>query len=529
MAIIAATAAVGYGISRYFKIPVVAVLLVCGLVLGSLTEIPVEFLQSSMELGLAFLLFSMGIELSPERFANRSGTIFLMAITQISLVGLSAYGLAHLLGYDHNAGLLLSFAVASSSTLAVVRHLRNNGQMYEPFGRLVTGVLLIQDTIMLALLAFLPEGNDLHYFETGIYILLLGAASSLMHVIIVPFLVKKFAEDDEILLLLALAVLFIFLGMAHGLGLPLHLGAFAGGIALSAFPVNGLVRGQLFSVTHFFLAFFFVALGALIVFPSAGGLFTVLAFVILLFLITPPVVTFIGERSGISTRSSLESGLLLAQAGELSLAAALLFYQNGKIDPELFSIIALITVTTMTITPLLATDRTTYYMMHYRPGFRPGEEGPRLSGHILILGFGTVSRQILEMLKQTGREILIIDDDVQVVAQLRSQGLMAFAGDSRNNRQMLGTASLRSAHLVLSFARRLEDSIHVVRLARGGTAKVVVRVFDEPAAELIRKAGGIPINCLDSAVTEFINWFEGQTFSKPGSGLLPQSHPVQTA
>lgn len=482
-------------------------LLVCGLALGFFREMPDELLKTSMELGLAFLLFSMGIELSPERFANRSGTIFIIAITQISLVGLSAYGLAYLLGYGHEAGLLLSFAVASSSTLAVVRHLRNNGQMYEPFGRLVTGVLLIQDTIMLGLLAFLPEGSDLHYFQTGIYILLLGAASSLMHVIIVPFLVKKFAEDDEILLLLALAVLFVFLGMAHALSLPLHLGAFAGGIALSSFPVNGLVRGQLFSVTHFFLAFFFVALGALIVLPSISGIFTVVAFVALLFLITPPVVTFIGERSGISTRSSLESGLLLAQAGELSLAAALLFFQNGKIDPELFSIIALITVTTMTITPLLATDRTTYYMMHYRPGFRK-EEGPRLTGHILILGYGTVSRQILGMLKETGRQILILDDDAQVVADLRRQGLMAFSGDSRNNRQMLGVASIRTAHLVLSFARRLEDSVHVVRLARGGTAKVVVRVFDDAAAELIRKAGGIPINCLDSAVTEFIKWFE---------------------
>ncbi|MCB1146006.1 MAG: cation:proton antiporter [Leptospiraceae bacterium] len=507
IAVFLSAAAVAFGISRLAGIPVVAMLVATGLAISMFVKLPTNVLQTSMELGLSFLVFSMGIELSPERFKTRMWPIAVISLGQILAVGFCSFIITTLAGFSWQHAVLISLALSASSTIAVVRHLRKRSQLYEPFARLVLGVLLIQDTLMTVLLVLWQKWEQnagLGQVAFSLAFILLLAVT--MHQFIIPWLVRKYADDSELTLLIALAVLFGFLGLSDLLNLPTLAGAFAAGFSLSAFPVNGLMRAQLGSITDFFLAFFFIAVGELITIPGLKGLLTVVALVFMLFVITPPVVMIISERFGISTRSSIESGLLLAQAGELSLAAALFSLSAGRIDSEIFSIIALTTVISMAITPLIATDSITFKLMHYRPFARiKNREFANYRGHIIIVGYGTVGKRILPDLMASKRPVIIIDDDSKVVAELRKQGKNAMVGDCTNI-EVLNSVALTSAHTVFTFSRRLDDSLFLLRQVNTQQVRVIVRVFDDLAAQAVQDAGGIALNTMQDAVDSFLAW-----------------------
>ncbi|MCS6985380.1 MAG: cation:proton antiporter [Leptospiraceae bacterium] len=508
------SASVAFALARLSSLPVIALLVLSGYVLQNLVHLPPHLLENSMELGLSFLLFSMGIELSPERFSNRLKTVTIIALVQILVVFFHGYLLASLLGYHLTASLLLSLSVTSSSTIAIISYLRKEGKLYEPFGRLVTGVLLIQDfLIIIALLYWQQWHAKVDPWVTTYAVFLLTALAFIAHMVVMPKIILYLQEKTEILLLVSLSVLFLFAGIAHFLSIPHLVGAFAAGFALSQFPVNGLVRAQLYSITDFFLAFFFVSVGAYIEIPSVKGILTVILFLLLLFLLTPLVVTITAERFHISTRSSMETGLLLSQAGELSLAAGLFAFTHGQIDRDLFSVIALITVISMALTPLVAREDITYFFMQKRTRLFQGEKIPPLENHVVLIGYGTVSRNLRNEILALKRPVVVIDDDPRVIRDLKNKNFIAINTDIRN-KEAIKTLSLDKAFLIFSFARQVQDSLYLLHTLKGSRAKIVVRVFDKRAEKLVRSAGGIPVNASDIAIKHFIEWFS-QNMARP--------------
>lgn len=137
-----------------------------GAVLGALAEyraieIPSKMLSEMIEIGLAVLVFTAGVELSPRRMLGRTRAIGILAVTQFFTLGTCGVLTAVFLGYGWTTALYLGCALSASSTLVVVRHLQQRRQMFEPHGRLLLGVLLLQDIfivlIMVALLK-VPQG-----------------------------------------------------------------------------------------------------------------------------------------------------------------------------------------------------------------------------------------------------------------------------------------------------------------------------------------------------------------------------------
>lgn len=511
-------AAAGFGLSRLLKIPVIPMLLVSGLVLRLIVpDMPLKYLESAVELGLVFLLFSMGIDLGPERFEKSGRTVLIIAVAQFSIIGVAGYFLARWLDFDIASSWMISFAMSASSTIAVVRHLRKQQQAFEPFGRLVTGVLLIQDILIILMITGISQiGHTSEEIGFGVLdAFLLIFASFLTQRYIVPVLLKKLIDEEETLLLSSLAILFVFTGLADAAGLPIVLGAFAAGFALSAFPVNGFVRGILSPLNDFFLVIFFVSLGAFITIPSWELLWKGLIFAGFILFVTPPLVAVIAEYSGVSSKASIESGLLLAQASELSLVAGLYALGENWISDELFSLIALLTVATMALTPFIATDQVALWLMHIRPSRRRRRlftgklrESIGYSNHIVMIGLGTSGRILLERLLSKGHQVVVIDADPVVIRALQAEGIVAVRGDS-SDRSILRRANLREASFVICFTRRMADSRHVIKFVRGADTRVLVRVFDRQQADEILRDGAIPIVTADCAFEHFMEWFDG--------------------
>lgn len=508
IAILLVGASAGFGIARWARVPAIPMLLIVGVVLGALGVLPpMEMLQNALSLGVTFLVFVAGIELNPDRVRRQRTVALWVGSTQFLLLGLLGLGAALALGYDLTSALFLALALTASSTLVVVRLLQQRQRMFEPFGRLVIGVLLLQDLLVILLIPVLTRLREgaVSVLAGVLGVLLLVALAYVLQRHAVPRLVEHLGLDEESLLLSVLAILFIFAGLAFVLRLPLAAAAFLAGVSLSSFPINGVVRGQLGSISDFFLAIFFTALGAFVLPLSGEVLLKAAALALLVLVATPPLVVLIAERSGLSARQAVESGLLLAQTSELSLVLALQGWSAGQIEAEVFTVIALVTVATMILTPFLTTDRLTWRLMRLHPSRQQPliEQVP--GGHVLLLGCGESGMPLLETLLSSGHEVLVVDDDPAVITRLSEGEIPCIRGDG-SDFTVLETARAREARAIISTMRRPRDSENLLRYVGG--VPTFVRVFDDMDAARISELGGEPVLYSAAAVDDFLTWLD---------------------
>ena len=506
VAALLAAAAVAHLLARLLRVPVIPLLLVAGLVLSFIAAPPAQILEDALVLGVSFLLFVVGLELDPRRVRAQRRAALRVGTFQFITMAALGFGAALLLGFDRVESGYIALGLTASSTLVGVRLLQRRGHMFEPSGRLVLGVLLLQDVLVLLAIPIVAD------LGSGWREVLLGLASiaalggfSLLVRRWAPALLLRVADDEEVVLLVALAILFLFLGASGALGLPLVVGAFLAGATLARFPVNGVVRSELAPIGDFFTAVFFTALGALVRIPTPVELGQTLALTLLVVLVTPPLVMLIAERAGFAAKPAIEAGLLLSQTSEISLVIGLAGMIQGHIDGGVFVVIALVTLITMLLTPFIATDRVAWRLMHWHPARRgrPDAEAPP-SDHLLLLGAGATGMPLLEDLLVAGCRLAVVDDDPGVIEVLSEAEILTIRGEA-SDPQVLRQAGADRARAVSSTIRRPRDNATLLEMTRG--IPVLVRVFDRADAEWVRTRGGIPILYSEATAESLLEWF----------------------
>ncbi|MEC8189988.1 MAG: cation:proton antiporter, partial [Verrucomicrobiota bacterium] len=230
-AILLSAAAIAFGLAKLLRLPAIPLLMLCGVSLRALADslaiiVPASLLEEMIEIGLAMLVFTAGVDLSPRRMRGRTKPIVIVAVCQFLTIGTAGALTALMLDYPSITALYIGCALSASSTLVVVRHLQQRQQMFEPFGRLVLGVLLLQDVfivlLMVALLS-LPSGVSACAISI-IKAIGLGSIAIIAHKWLIPWITKRLKLDEEELLLGALGLLFAFSGISHLLGLPFLVG-----------------------------------------------------------------------------------------------------------------------------------------------------------------------------------------------------------------------------------------------------------------------------------------------------------------
>lgn len=512
-AILLTAAALAFGLARLLRVSPIPLLLLSGVGLRWLLAefdqtLPSELIYEMTEIGLAVLVFTAGVELSPRRLKGRARPVLIVGSIQFLALGLAGFTTARLLGYDLMAATYLGCAISASSTLVAVRHLQQRRQMFEPYGRLVLGVLLLQDVFIILLLVALNHLPDGWFaIANGLSrTIALGGLALLCHRWLIPWATRHFKLDEETLMLGAMAMLFAFSGLAYLLQLPFLVGAFLAGFALSAFPMNGLVRGMLGSISSFFLAIFFISIGCALTLPDWQLIQHSLIFIAVLILVTVLLVTVVSELAGYSTRASIEAGILLSQTSEFSLLLAAIGMASGQITAEMFSLIALITVTTMTLTPFISRDKVAWALMNLHPRYRRGEAPQNsLQDHAVLLGYGRAGPSTLSALKDAGITTVVIDDDAAIIHKLIAQGIHCIQGDGSNPR-ILAQANARAAKIVLCSMRRTNDVTRSLEYLNGSQAKVMVRTFEPHETANVRAAGGIPVEAPKAATQTLLGW-----------------------
>ncbi|MFN8342873.1 MAG: cation:proton antiporter [Cyclobacteriaceae bacterium] len=375
LALILAVAGVTTLLFRKINQPVVLGYIIAGFLVGphvSLipTVIDGEAVRTWSEIGVIFLLFTLGLEFSFRKLAKAGGSVLVTAMVEVGIMFGLGYATGLWMGWHPMDSLFLGAILCISSTTIIVKAFDETGYRTKKFAALVLGVLIIQDLVavlLMVLLSTVAVSNQFSGAELGIQILKLVFFLTLWFIagiFFIPSVLKRAKPllNDETLLVLSIALCLLMVLLAVKVGFSAALGAFIMGSILAETSQAERIEHLLRPVKNLFAAVFFVSVGMMIdpgtLREYAQPIFILTALV----LIVMPLSTILGALvSGQSLRHAVQSGMTLSQIGEFSFIIASLGVTLGVTHDFLYPIaVAVSTITTFT-TPFFMRKSTGLY------------------------------------------------------------------------------------------------------------------------------------------------------------------------
>lgn len=493
--------------ARLARVPPIIAYMVAGLLLGPATHLvhPTESLELISEVGIALLLFLVGLELSLAKIRDVGRVALLAGSSQIALTALFGYGLSILLGFGRVESALLALALTFSSTVVVVKVLERKGDLGALYGRIAVGILLVQDVavaVALTLLAGLEDPGELGLASVGRGLLqaslgmaaLLGIAYIATRYLL-PRLFGWLSGSLEALFVWSLTWCFGFILMAQSLGLSVEIGAFVAGVSLAQLSYNEELIRRVNPLVNFFLAVFFVTLGihmelgaALQVWPA------VLALSLFVLLGKPAILMALVPRFGYGERTSFLTALTLGQISEFSFIVAALALGAGLIDEGFVSVVGLVGLVTIGTSAALMQGSERLQEGAARLGLLRPFRAPQhrepvaesaLREHVIIVGMNTLGRRLVEAFVARGETVLAIDVDPTKLQDLPCATLQG----NTEHPAVLAHANLTRAKLLVS-ALQIEDANNLLaHSARDAGVACSIHAFDPALVEELRENG----------------------------------------
>ena len=455
-------------------------------------------IQTISEIGLALLLFMIGLEIDLKKMLSAGKVITLTAGVQILGCFVSGWLVFNFIGPAENRleALYLAAAAAMSSTVIIVKILYDKRELETLAGRITLGVLVLQDIAVILFLALQPNLKNPAVGPLaqalGNVILLLSVAF-LASRFVLPPVFKMVARLPELVLVGALAWCFAMAGFAAWLGLSTAMGALIAGVMISTFPYTLDVVAKVTSLRDFFVTLFFVGLGMKIPLPTWGYLLWAIFFC--LFLIGSRLATVFpvlySQRQGY--RVSLLPAVNLCQMSELSLVLLALGAASGDVSPDIIGIAAF-AFAFLAVGSTYAILKSDLLLRKASPwlnrmdlhdldqtGFlaASGEKSKRIG----LLGFSWTASSLIEEIQREQpsllAEITVVDFNPLVHSRLRERGVRAIYGDITQRDVLLHAGLAQSEIIICSLPNtvlRGANNLKILRQIRelNPTAHVVV-------------------------------------------------------
>ena len=457
-------AAAGIGIiAKFLKQPAVLAYIIGGLVIGpfGLKLIhDIDFVKNIGELGIALLLFVVGLELSVERLKKVGGSASLIGLGEVALVTGIGYLLASWFGFTQIESLYIGLILAFSSTLVVIKMLSDSRELDTLHGRIMLGVLLVQDVIVIIALTLLinTDVSAMSFVKMAALGIGLFATALLSAKYLLPLFFKTVAESQELLFIFALAWCFTFAGAAAYLGFSIAIGAFVAGVALANFPYNIEIIGRVKPLRDFFVTIFFVAIGIQIV-PNLDRslLLPIISFLLVVLLGKPMIIGMLSSLKKYARRTSFLAGFGMAQVSEFSIILAMQGVALGQISDNILSIAILLTAITMLLTTyLIKYDDNIYHVLgkylfffNKRASNELSHLNEALEDHIIVFGADRMGRKIVESVKEIGKKVIVVDYNPDIIQGLIARETNCICGDAEDP-EILERLELSKAYAVIS-------------------------------------------------------------------------------
>ena len=452
-----------------------------------------ESISTIADLGVAMLLFTIGMELSGEALNRLKKPVFLGGSLQIGCTVGAVAVLMHFQGAAWTQGIIWGCLVAMSSSAIVLQILQQKGLTSTPMGRLSLAILVFQDIMVAPMVLCIPllagtlqVGGWEMLTAVGKVVLILGAVLTLCY-----FGLNRLMEavvrtrSREVLLLTTLGLCFGMAVLTHRLGLSLSLGAFLAGLMLARSQYSMSVIAGILPYRDVFMCLFFMSVGMMLNlnFLSSHFLLTIvnaLLFILIKTLLTLPAVLI--QRFPL--RTSIITGLSLAQVGEFSFVLAALAVSNGVFSQQAYQGFLAVSVLTMMVTPMLINwaPRIADLLTSWQRRIPTEEEAQAddtcpLQDHLIIVGFGISGKHLARVARESGISYNVLEMNPETVTRYRGKEPIMH-GDATQPiiLEHLGIAKARVMAIIISDpsavraitleARRMNPNIYIVARTR---------------------------------------------------------------
>jgi monovalent cation:H+ antiporter-2, CPA2 family len=438
-------------VARRFGVPVLVGYILAGIVVGPHSPglaADAGRVELMANLGVAFLMFALGVEFSLAQLMAVRRVAFVAGSIQFPLTILLGIVIGEVLGWDHQASILLGVAFMVSSSIVMIKLTLGRGEAASPYARAALGLGVLQDISLVPLLALLPLLEE----ENGGLLLTLtrsvGAAIIALVLVIVLgtrlvprifFYVARTGSRE----LFLLTIVVIALGTAyvsHQAGLSFALGAFLAGLVVSESEFDAHVLAEIIPLRDLFSTLFFVSLGMLMeptYFLRHPGM---LIAVLVALVCGKTLAAGIGfALSGIGPVVATKAALLTSQIGEFSFVLASIGLSHAILDDGQYSLILGIALASILVSPFLLFLAPALTPLFARFPSAGDDSLARIDAeadfgmmrrHVIICGYGRVGRALEEALTRRGLGFVVIDLNPATVHELQSRGIPALYGDS---------------------------------------------------------------------------------------------------
>jgi CPA2 family monovalent cation:H+ antiporter-2 len=465
------------------------------------------------ELGVVFLLFTLGLEFSWPRMVAMRREVFGLGSMQVLGTTAVAAIVARSFGVPWPQSIVIGGAVAMSSTVLIVQLLTERAELNRTHGRLAFSVVLFQDIAVvpfLALAAALAPGSEAFTIGTALRTVLAGTAAVLVVLAAGRWLLRPLLfmiANSRLRELFTLAVLLVALSSAwasHLAGLSMALGAFLAGMMLAETEYRHQVDSVIRPFRDILLGLFFITVGMLLDFKMLWqDLGLILVLLVAILLVKSGVASLATRVFVESNFKSIRTGLTLAVGGEFGIALVTLLLQNNAIDPAVAQPLLVAIVLAMLLSPVLLANNKRIARLLL------GQKGPPQTSlarddaatqavarreHVILCGFGRVGQNVARVLERQSMEYIAIDLDPVRIRAARQMGDPVVFGDSADEQVLSEVGIAKASAIVISFSDTPTALaiLHSVRNLREDVP-VLVRTRDDSELAVLKAAGATEV------------------------------------
>jgi Kef-type K+ transport system membrane component KefB len=488
------------GIVRILKQPIIIGYIITGILVSpTFFDIvkSVDIFRTLSEIGVALLLFMVGIHLNPKIIKEVGKVSLITGMGQVLFTSLIGFGMVTLLGFKPLTAIYIAVAMAFSSTIIITKLLSDKGDLNKLYGKISIGFLIVQDIIVVIVLMLISStsgGGTLAGFAVRTFAIgtALIVGLFLLSYAILPGLTRPIAKSSEFLLIFALGWCFAIASLFEYFSFSIEIGALLAGMTLSLSPYRYEISAKLKPIRDFFIFIFFIWLGLQLEFSNITAHIPAIIILSIFILIGNPfiVMSLMGSLK-YKKRTSFLAGLTVAQISEFSLILIALGVKMGHLTSDILSLVTVVGLVTIT--------GSTYFIMYadkIYPHFSnilsiferkktiDEREIERKRYDIILFGAHRAGHDIFEALKTKKKSLLIIDHNPDVVNKLMKRGYNCIYGDI-SDVDLLEEIDLCNAKMVISTVPDAEINLLFMRRVKLCNHKAIILVVANTVKEAL--------------------------------------------
>ena len=493
-------AAIAY-LMRLLRQPMIVAYILSGIVIGPSALHLVsatDAFEAFSQLGIALLLFIIGLELSFEVIKKLGKPVFLTAMTILFTVGTVGFLIGLAFSFTPVEAVLIGLAMFFSSTIIIAKMLSDKKEITRLNGQIAVGVILLDDIVATFALMFVSANSkgSLDAIDIALLIckgILTVCVLALLSIKVLPRVAKTVARSQELLFLFALAWGFGVATVVNYIGFSIEIGALFAGVALAHLPYTVQIGARLKPLRDFFLIIFFISLGEHLVINNLVAVLVPAIIISVVVLILKPISVMLSlGLLGYTKRTSFKTGINLSQISEFSIILIVLAVSAGVVSPELSAIITLVALITITVSAyLMQYDNALYHKFEKHLSLFERSSAVNVRQHqsvypLVLVGYRNGGQQYLHTFRGLKKKFVVVDYDPEVIESLERNQIDFMYGDA-SDPELLAELNVDKIKLLVNTVRDHDLNLSVARYVLRRNPKAVMVCYSSnytQAAEL---------------------------------------------